>query len=180
VRRNPRIEQVKEIVVRLVVVSLVVAGGLALAGCAGQAATPPPTTTTKSSSAAPQVMAFGTERPGKLGVITVGRPAAHELPADPARAKDLTRGLRFDVVVKNTSKQPLPASSFTFAATANGAPATLVSDPAQNLGDKLGADVLPGTERKLGLVLALPAKPSEVTVKVTFERTNPLYWTGTV
>ena len=168
---------------RLVVVSLVVAGGLALAGCAGQSATPPPTTTTttaKSSTAPPQVMAFGTERPGKRGVITVGRPATHELPADPARAKDLTRGLRFDVVVKNTSKQPMPASSFTFAATANGTPATVVTDPAQNLGDKLGADVLPGTERKLGLVLALPAKPSEVTVKVTFERTNPLYWTGTV
>ena len=65
----------------------------------------------------------------------------------------------------------MPASSFTFAATANGAPATLVSDPAQNIGDKLSADVLPGAERKVGLVLALPAKPSEATVKVTFERT---------
>ncbi|WAL68841.1 hypothetical protein ORV05_14085 [Amycolatopsis cynarae] len=165
---------------RLVVVSLIVASGLALTGCAGQSTNSQPSTTAKSSSAARQVMAFGEERAGKRGVITVGRPTVHELPSDPVRAKDLTRGLRFDVVVKNTSNQAIQASSFTFAATSNGAPATLVTDPAQNIGDKLSSDVLPGTERRLGLVLALPAKPSEITVKVTFERTNPLYWTGTI
>ena len=158
---------------------LIVAGGLALAGCSGQPAKPP-ASSSASSSAARQVMAFGEERAGKRGVITVAKPAAHELPGDPARAKDLTRGLRFDVTVKNTSKKVLQASAFTFAATANGATAALVTDPAQNVGDKLSADVLPGAERKLGMVLALPAKPSEITIKVTFERADPFYWTGTV
>ncbi|MGW4058034.1 hypothetical protein ACWEGE_07135 [Amycolatopsis sp. NPDC004747] len=165
---------------RRTIATLVVASGLAVAGCAGQPAKPPPTSPAKTGgTAARQVLGFGEERAGKRGVVTVGKPLAHELPADPARPTDLTRGLRFDVVVKNTSKQALPASEFTFAPTVNGAPASLVTDPARNIGNKLTADVLPGGDRKLGLVLAVPAKPAEVTVKVTFAGTNPMYWTGT-
>ncbi|WP_206795468.1 hypothetical protein [Amycolatopsis sp. MtRt-6] len=166
---------------RRTIATLIVASGLAVAGCAGQPAKPQPTSPAKSSSAAPrQVMSFGEERVGKRGVITVGKPVAYDLPADPARPKDLTRGLRFEFVVKNTSKQALQAAAFTLAPTVGGAPAALVTDPAQNIGNKLSADVLPGAERKLGIVLAVPAKPAEVMVKVTFEGTNPLYWTGTV
>src|SRR5690349_14407318 len=92
------------------IVSVIVAGGLVLAGCSAQPAKTPPTSPAKSSSSAPrQVMTFGEERAGKRGIISVAKPAAQELPADPARAKDLTRGLRFDITVKNTSKQALQA-----------------------------------------------------------------------
>jgi hypothetical protein len=119
-------------------------------------------------------MKFGEERPGKRGVLIVSAPTAAELPADPARAKDLTRALKFEVTVKNTTQQALEAAAFAFSATADSAPATLVTE------GKLLADVLPGKEGKTGLVAALPAKPSEVTIKIVFEKGNPLYWTGTV
>jgi hypothetical protein len=151
--------------------------GVVLTGCATtQAPQRPqaPATTKTSTSAAPQVMKFGEERPGKRGVLIVGVPAVSELPADPARAKELTRGLKFEVTVRNTTQQALEAAAFAFSATADGAPATLVTD------GKLQADVLPGKEGKAGLVAALPAKPSEVTIKIVFEKGNPLYWTGTV
>jgi hypothetical protein len=125
-------------------------------------------------------MKFGEERMGKRGVITVGTPAAYDLPADAARAKDLNRGLKFDVTVKNTTQQALEASAFAFSATADGAPAALITDDQRQIGTKLRADILPGKEGKLAIVAALAAKPAEVTIKVVFDNTNPLYWTGTV
>jgi hypothetical protein len=110
----------------------------------------------------------------------VAAPTTFELPADPARAKDLTRGLKFDVTVKNTTQQALEAAAFAFSATTDNAPAVLVTDEPKQVGTKLQADVLPGKEGKLGVVAALPAKPSEVTIKIVFDKGNPLYWTGTV
>ncbi len=170
----------------MALVAGVMVAGVMVAGCStGAPAKPgapqsPSAKTTTSTSAAPQVMQFGQERPGKRGVIVVGTPVAFELPADPARGKDLTRGLRFEVTVRNTTQQALQAADFTFSATANGAPATLLTDQQKQIGDKLQADVLPGKEGKLGIVTALPVTPAEVTIKVVFEKTNPLYWTGTV
>ena len=162
---------------RYTITALIVASGLALTGCAGQA---PKTTPAKSptASATRQVLNFGEERPGKRGVIVVGKPAGYDLPADPQRAKELTRGTKLDVTVRNTAKKALPAANFSFTVTVNGTAAAVVTDPAKNLGDKLPSDVLPGAERTFGIVVPLPAKPAEVTVKVAYDRTNPIYWTG--
>jgi hypothetical protein len=164
--------------VKLAGIAVVATIGVVLTGCATHSPQRPPaqatTKTSTSTSAAPQVMKFGEERPGKRGVLIVGVPAAAELPADPTRAKELTRGLKFEVTVRNTTQQALEAAAFAFSATADGAPATLVTD------GKLQADVLPGKEGRTALLAALPAKPSEVTIKIVFEKGNPLYWTGTV
>ncbi|MFD5243616.1 hypothetical protein ACFWIW_03705 [Amycolatopsis sp. NPDC058340] len=124
-------------------------------------------------------MKFGEERTGKRGVISVGKPAGHELPADPQRPKELTRGAKFTITVRNTTQKALEASAFTFAATTNGAASVSVTDAAKGIGDKLPADVLPGADRAFGFVVALPANPAEVTIKIAYQGVNPLYWTGT-
>ena len=163
---------------RYTITALVVASGLVLTGCSGQA---PKATPTKSptATAARQVLNFGEERTGRRGIIVVAKPAGYDLPADPQRAKELTRGTKLDVTVRNTTKKALPAASFGFTVTVNGTPAAVVTDQAKNIGDKLPSDVLPGMERTFGIVVPLPAKPAEVTVKVTYDRANPMYWTGT-
>jgi hypothetical protein len=170
--------------VKRTLVLLFAAAGIALVGCASPPAKQPPQATSPKSptttSAKPQVMKFGEDRPGTHGVLNVSAPVAYELPADPARSKDLTRGLRFDVKVSNTSKQALQAGKFVFSATTDGTPSVLVTDDAKQIGTKLLADVLPGKEGKLSLVVAAPAKPSEIAVKVAFGTGEPLYWTGTV
>lgn len=164
---------------RYAILVTIVAGGLVFTGCSSPA--PKPTSTPgPTTSAVRQVLNFGEERPGRRGTIVVSKPAGHDLPADPQRAKELTRGAKFDVKVRNTTEKALPAAQFTFTATVNGAAATVLSDPAKNIGDKLPSDVLPGMERAFAIVAPLPAKPAEVTIKVTFERANPMYWTGTV
>lgn len=164
-------------------VLLLAVAGIALVGCASPPPKQPPQATGQKTptptSAKPQVMKFGEDRPGKNGVLNVSAPVPYDLPADPARSKDLTRGLRFDVKVSNTSQQALQAGKFTFSATVDSAPAVLVTDEAKQIGTKLLADVLPGKEGKVSIVVAAPAKPSEITVKVTFEKSD-LYWTGTV
>lgn len=165
---------------RRTIVTLIVASGLAVAGCSGHQ--PKSTSASPSSPAGPvrQVMNFGDERAGKRGILVVSKPANYDLPADPQRAKELTHGAKFDITVRNTTKNSLQASAFTFTTTTNGAAAALITDVTKNLGDKLPSDVLPGMERTFGLVVALPAKPAEVTIKIAYERGNPLYWTGTV
>ncbi|MFE6613363.1 hypothetical protein [Amycolatopsis sp. NPDC057786] len=165
---------------RRTAVAVAVATCLVVTGCGGQASkSSSASATSTAKSAAPQVMKFGEERTGKRGVITVGKPAGYDLPADPQRPKELTRGAKFTVTVRNTAKKALEASAFTFAATTNGAAAVSVTDAAKGIGDKLPADVLPNTDRTFGLVVALPANAAEVTVKIAYQGVNPLYWTGT-
>ena len=163
---------------RNTITALIVASGLVLTRCSGQAPKAAPTKS-PTTSAARQVLNFGEERTGHRGIIVVAKPAGYDLPADPQRAKDLTRGTKFDVTVRNTTKKALPAASFSFTVTVNGTAAAVLTDQAKNLGDKLPSDVLPGMERTFGIVVPLPAKPAEVTVKVAYDRTNPIYWTGT-
>jgi hypothetical protein len=165
--------------VRRTIVTLLVATGIAVAGCSGQPSKSATTSPGPTASAARQVMSFGDERAGRRGILVVAKPAGYALPADPQRPKELTRGVKFDVTVRNTTKKALQASSFTFTTTTNGAAAAVVTDAAKNVGDKLPSDVLPGMERTFGIVVALPGSPAEVTVKIAFERANPLYWTGT-
>ncbi|SDU26019.1 hypothetical protein SAMN04489733_2494 [Amycolatopsis keratiniphila] len=165
---------------RRTAVAVAVASCLVVTGCGGQTSkSSSASSTSTSKSAAPQVMKFGEERAGKRGVVTVGKPAGYDLPADPQRPKELTRGAKFTVTVRNTAKKALEASAFTFTATTNGAASVSVTDAAKGIGDKLPADVLPGTDRTFGLVVALPANAAEVTVKVAYQGVNPLYWTGT-
>ncbi|AHH98452.1 hypothetical protein GCM10010174_70450 [Kutzneria viridogrisea] len=167
-------------------VLLLAATGLALVACGGTESKPssqpqptsqrPPT----STSAKPQVMKFGEDRKGTHGVLNVSAPVPFDLPADPARNKDLTRGLRFDIKVSNSGQQALQASDFVFTVTTDGQPAVLVTDEGKQVTGKLGADVLPGKEGKASLVVAAPTKPAEISVKIAFQKGNPLYWTGTV
>ncbi|MCG3752607.1 hypothetical protein [Amycolatopsis sp. Poz14] len=124
------------------------------------------------------MLAFGEDAKGHRGVITVARPAPQDLPQDPARAKDLVRGLKFGVKVKNTSQQALQANEFSFTATVGENPAKLVVDDASKAGDKLKADILPGKEGTVDLLVPVPSAPSDVTIKVQFGRAKPLYWNG--
>lgn len=171
------------------VVVLTVAG-LALAGCGSSPDTGNSRNTAKvltqstppspPSTARPQVMKFGEDVKGNRGVINVSSPAPYDLPQDPARPKDLTRGLKFVVKIKNTNQQPLQATAFSFSAAVGGNPAKLVIDAQNQVGDKLKADILPGKEGGLTLVAAAPATPSDITVKVQFDGAKPFYWNGTV
>lgn len=165
---------------RRTAVAVAVASCLIVTGCGGASSkSSSASSSSTSKSAASQVMKFGEERAGKRGVISVGKPAACDLPADPQRSKDLTRGVKFNITVRNTTKKALEASTFTFEATANGATAVVITDAAKGIGDKLPSDVLPSAERTFGMVVALPANQTEVTVKVAYQGVDPLYWTGT-
>ncbi|WP_125726875.1 hypothetical protein [Kibdelosporangium aridum] len=160
---------------------MIVAAAIALAGCGSQPAKPAPAgSTSKATSAAPQVMSFGQERQGEHGTITVSKPTSFDLPADPARPKDLTRGAKFDIKIVNSTKTALNADAFAFSATVGSATAGLITDEKNRIGTKLQADILPSKDGQLTMALALPAKPSEVTVKIVFAKAKPLYWTGNI
>ena len=160
---------------------VVVVAAVGLAGCGNQPAKPAPTSTASATtSPARQVMTFGEDRKGKHGNITVSKPVPYDLPADPARSKDLTRGVKFDIKITNTTRTAFTAETFSFSATTDGTAASLVTDEKNRIGAKLQGDILPGKDGQLAMVVALPAKPSEVNVKVHFTKVDPLYWTGTV
>ncbi|MGY6655453.1 hypothetical protein ACXIZN_25150 [Amycolatopsis sp. TRM77291] len=165
---------------RRIIVSVIVSGCLILTGCGGQVSKSSSVApSSPGESEAPQVMKFGEERTGKRGVISVANPTSYDLPADPQRLKELARGAKFKITIRNTSKIALRASSFAFAATTNGVAAVVITDAAKNVGDKLSADVLPSMDHSFAIVVALPVNPAEVTIKISYEGVNPLYWIGT-